>query len=42
MATTIYEQMTELADWPFAATTAFILLVGGVGDRPRGDAAGCA
>ena len=27
MATTIYEQMTELADWPFAATTAFILLV---------------
>ena len=26
MATTIYEQMTELADWPFAATVAFILL----------------
>lgn len=27
MATTIYEQMTELADWPFAAAIAFILLV---------------
>lgn len=26
MATTIYEQMTELNDWPFAATVAFILL----------------
>jgi putative spermidine/putrescine transport system permease protein len=26
MAATIYEQMTELADWPFAATVAFILL----------------
>ena len=26
MATTIYEQMTELADWPFASTVAFILL----------------
>lgn len=27
MSTTIYEQMTELADWPFAAAVAFILLV---------------
>ena len=26
MATTIYEQMTELADWPFASAVAFILL----------------
>jgi putative spermidine/putrescine transport system permease protein len=26
MSTTIYEQMTELADWPFAAAVAFILL----------------
>lgn len=26
VATTIYEQMTELADWPFAAAVAFILL----------------
>ncbi len=27
MSTTIYEQMTELADWPFAAAVSFILLV---------------
>src|SRR5262249_12747000 len=27
MATTIYEQMTELADWPFASAVSFILLV---------------
>jgi len=27
MATTIYEQMTELADWPFAAAVSFILLL---------------
>jgi putative spermidine/putrescine transport system permease protein len=27
MSTTIYEQMTELADWPFASAIAFILLV---------------
>ncbi len=26
MSTTIYEQMTELADWPFAASVSFILL----------------
>lgn len=26
ISTTIYEQMTELADWPFAASIAFILL----------------
>jgi ABC-type spermidine/putrescine transport system permease subunit I len=26
MSTTIYEQMTELADWPFAAAVSFILL----------------
>ncbi len=26
VSTTIYEQMTELADWPFAAAVAFILL----------------
>jgi ABC-type spermidine/putrescine transport system permease subunit I len=26
MSTTIYEQMVELADWPFAASVAFILL----------------
>ena len=26
MSTTIYEQMVELADWPFAAAVAFILL----------------
>jgi ABC-type spermidine/putrescine transport system permease subunit I len=27
MSTTIYEQMTELADWPFAAAVSFILLL---------------
>lgn len=27
MSTTIYEQMTELADWPFAASVSFVLLV---------------
>lgn len=27
MSTTIYEQMTELADWPFAAAVSFVLLV---------------
>jgi putative spermidine/putrescine transport system permease protein len=27
MATTIYEQMNELADWPFASAVSFILLV---------------
>jgi len=27
MSTTIYEQMTELADWPFASAVSFILLV---------------
>ena len=27
MSTTIYEQMTELADWKFASTVAFILMV---------------
>jgi putative spermidine/putrescine transport system permease protein len=27
MSTTIYEQMTELADWRFASTVAFILMV---------------
>jgi putative spermidine/putrescine transport system permease protein len=27
MSTTIYEQMTELADWPFASAISFILLV---------------
>jgi len=26
MSTTIYEQMAELADWPFAASVSFILL----------------
>ena len=27
MSTTIYEQMTELADWPFAAAVSFVLLL---------------
>jgi ABC-type spermidine/putrescine transport system permease subunit I len=27
MSTTIYEQMTELADWPFASAVSFVLLV---------------
>ena len=33
MSTTIYEQMTELNDWPFAAAVAFILLAVVLGDR---------